>query len=92
MESEEQTVLNEIELLKEKIQFRLPNVKVYLEDGNDPYYISLIFQEREIEIWWYSEEKHFQVIGLKLTREPASGKKYKDAVKLFDDIVTALDS
>ena len=87
---EEKKNPNEIQLLKEKIRIRLPNVKIYLEDDN-PEYLSLIFQEREVEIWWVPEEEGFRAVGLKLTREPAAGKKYKDAVKLFDDVVVALD-
>lgn len=85
--------MNEIERLKEKFSIRLPNVKIYLEKPTNPevesWFLSLVFQSREIEVEWVPKENTFLVEGL--GREYNRRKKYKDAVKVFDEIVIALD-
>lgn len=92
MGNKEKRVANEIELLKEKFHLRLPNVKIELGKSGlklDTWVLTMIFQSREIEIQWYPEEKYFWVVGI--GRYPANPKRYKDTVKLFDDVVITLD-
>ncbi|TSC83976.1 MAG: hypothetical protein G01um101413_779 [Parcubacteria group bacterium Gr01-1014_13] len=85
--------MTEIERLKEKFRIRLPNVKISLEKSSNPevdsWDLCLVFKSREIAIEWQPKENIFSVLGLGV--QYWRRKIYKDSVKLFDDVVIALD-